>query len=70
VLAISKDGVSFDRHYVLGDSKMTKPRMPGNDKGGAYGYPTCDIANDNMYIVYSRAKEDIYFMSLPLTAIA
>ena len=70
VLAISKDGVNFDRHYVLGDIKMAKPRMPGNDKGGAFGYPTCDIANNNMYIVYSRSKEDINFMRLPLSAIA
>jgi len=44
--------------------------MPGNDKGGAFGYPTCDIANNNMYIVYSRSKEDINFMRLPLSAIA
>jgi hypothetical protein len=66
VLALSKDGVSFDRHYILGDSTASKPRMPGKAKGGAYGYPTCDIAGDKMYIAYSRAKEDIYFMKLDL----
>ncbi len=69
VLATSKDGVVFDRHYILGDAAASKPRMQGHAKGGAYGYPTCDIANGNMYIVFSRAKEDIYFTKVPLDAL-
>lgn len=70
VLALSRDGVVFDEHFILGRYKPNKPRMPGNDKGGAYGYPTCDIADGTMYIVYSRAKEDIYSMRLPLRALS
>jgi BNR repeat-like domain len=70
VLATSKDGVIFDRHYILGDDAATKPRMPGNAKGGAYGYPTCDIAEGKMYIVFSRAKEDIYFIQLDLSTLS
>jgi hypothetical protein len=70
VLATSKDGISFDRHYILGDSTASKPRMPGGDKGGAYGYPTCDIADGKMYIVFSRAKEDIYFTKLDLRTLS
>jgi hypothetical protein len=70
VLATSKDGVVFDRHYILGDVPNLKPRMPGNDKGGAYGYPSCDFAKGKMYIVYSRAKEDIYFIKLDLSALS
>jgi hypothetical protein len=67
VLATSRDGVVFDRHYILGDAAATKPRVPGHAKGGAYGYPSCDIANDKMYIVFSRSKEDIYFTSFNLS---
>lgn len=67
VLALSNDGVSFDRHFVLGRHPSEKPRIPGGAKGGAYGYPTCDVFHGTMYIVYSRIKEDIYFMKLPLS---
>jgi hypothetical protein len=72
VLATSKDGITFDRHYVLGDlPSNTKPRIPGGDKDrGPYGYPSCDIADGKMYVVYSRHKEDIYFMKLELTALS
>jgi hypothetical protein len=67
VLATSKDGVVFERHYILGEVAGEKPRMPGGDKGRAgYGYPSCDIKNGVMYIVYSRSKEDIYFKKLNL----
>jgi hypothetical protein len=66
VLALSKDGVIFDRHYVLGSVPRVMPRIPGHDKGGTYGYPTCDIADGTMYIVFSRSKEDIYFAKLSL----
>jgi hypothetical protein len=68
VLSTSADGVRFDRNYILGDLRGLRPRMPGGDKDhGAYGYPSCDIANGKMYIVYSRTKEDIYFTKLDLT---
>ena len=70
VLATSRDGVVFDRHYVVGSAPATKPRMPGHAKGGAYGYPTCDIANGKMYIIFSRSKEDIYFAKLNLDALS
>jgi hypothetical protein len=67
-LSTSADGVRFDRNYILGDLRGLRPRMPGGDKDhGAYGYPSCDIANGKMYIVYSRTKEDIYFTKLDLT---
>jgi hypothetical protein len=70
VLATSKDGVVFDRHYVLGDAPPGKPRMPGNHKGGTYGYASCDIAGGTMYLTWSREKEDIYFGSLKLSSLS
>ncbi len=70
VVATSRDGVVFDRHYIVGDITGTKPRMPGLAKGGVYGYPTCDIANGKMYIIFSRNKEDIYVTKVDLKAFA
>jgi len=69
VLATSRDGVVFDRHYVLGDVTPSKPRLAGHAKGGAYGYPSCEIANGKMYFIFSRNKEDIYFAKLPLSTV-
>ncbi len=69
VLALSQDGVIFDRHYILGDLAKGRARLPGNHKGGIYGYPTCDIAGGKMYLAWSRNKEDIYFGSFPLSAL-
>jgi hypothetical protein len=71
VLATSMDGVVFDRHYVLGDVIGVKSRMPGGDKDrGAYGYPSCDVADGKMYIAFSRSKEDIFFTKLDLTQLS
>jgi hypothetical protein len=70
VLATSKDGVSFDRHYILGENTAFRPRMPGGAKGGAYGYPSCDIAEGKMFIAFSRGKEDMYFVKLDLTMLS
>jgi hypothetical protein len=39
VLALSGDGVAFERHFVLGNAPAAKPRLSGHAKGGAYGYP-------------------------------
>jgi hypothetical protein len=66
VLALSRDGVVFDRHYVLGDLAPTRPRQPGQAKGGTYGYPSCEISGGRMYIIFSRNKEDICFKKLNL----
>jgi len=65
VLALSRDGVAFDRHYILGNVGRTKSRLAGRSIG-TYGYPSCDIAEGKMFIVYSRSKEDIQFCSLNL----
>jgi hypothetical protein len=70
VLALSRDGVVFDRHYILGDVPSAKPRMAGNHKGGVYGYPSCDIAEGRMYLTWSRSKEDVYFGSFQLSALS
>jgi hypothetical protein len=59
VLAISSDGVVFDRHYILGDDVWRPMRIPGFAKGGRYGYPWLHVDHENGYMIYSIEKEDI-----------
>jgi hypothetical protein len=68
VLALSRDGVVFDRHYILGNLGRTKSRLAGRTIG-TYGYPSCDVADGKMFIIFSRSKEDIHFCSLNLKAL-
>ena len=70
VLATSDDGVVFDRHYILGDGPAHEPRMPGTAKRGRYGYPSCHIRDDAIYIVNSVSKEDIAVVRIPLDRLA
>ena len=59
ILAVSEDGINFDRHFVLGDEPGTKARIPGRWKYGRYGYASYHIRGDQMYVIYSINKEDI-----------
>jgi len=59
VLALSDDGVVFDRHYVVGDDAQGTPRLPGYLKHGRYGYPFLAVCGDTALVAYSTNKEDI-----------
>jgi hypothetical protein len=59
ILALSNDGVAFDRHFILGDDSWRPMRFPGLNKGGRYGYPWLHIDGEFGYMVYSVEKEDI-----------
>ena len=59
ILATSKDGFNFDRHYILGDEDFTLFRIPGNHKYGRYGYPYVHFMDGMAYVIYSVNKEDI-----------
>jgi hypothetical protein len=69
VLATSGDGVTFDRHYVLGDEPAQAPRRPGHHKSGRYGYPFCHILGETVLAIYSISKEDIAVCRFPLQAL-
>lgn len=45
VLSLSRDGVSFDQHCVLGETRYQR-RRAGAAKGGEYGYPHTLIRAD------------------------
>jgi len=59
VLALSEDGVVFDRHYIIGNEPDRGPRVPGFGKSGRYGYPYLHVAGAYGFVIYSVAKEDI-----------
>lgn len=70
VLALSKDGNVFDRHYILGDEPDMPLRFPGAFKHGRYGYPYAYILDDNLFVVNSVGKEDVELRTFNLGDLA
>jgi hypothetical protein len=58
VLSLSRDGLHFDAHYVLGETHY-EMRRPGQCKGGEYGYPHTLVHDAWLYVVCSRQKEAV-----------
>lgn len=68
VLALSRDGVTFDRHYVIGDDPQGEPRIAGHLKHGRYGYPFLAVLGERAAVIYSTNKEDINLARFRLPA--
>lgn len=66
VLAISEDGLNFDKHFILGDDGHFLPRLPGVHKYGRYGYPYFCQSEEFGFVVYSVNKEDIWILRFPI----
>ena len=69
VIAISDDGVTFDRHHIVGDDENRPPRFDGLHKGGRYGYPWLEIVGDTGFVIYSIAKEDVAIARFDMTRV-
>ncbi|GAB4458994.1 MAG: hypothetical protein OHK0029_21010 [Armatimonadaceae bacterium] len=69
VLALSENGTTFDRHFVLGDDPHRLFRIPGLHKYGMYGYPFLCTTQDTAFAIYSTNKEDISLCRFPLSAL-
>ena len=67
VLAISDDGVAFDRHVMLGDDPFRFPRIMGMHKYGRYGYPSFHVTDEALFVIYSISREDIGVARLELS---
>jgi predicted neuraminidase len=65
VLSLSRDGVMFDRHFILGDTHYEQ-RKPGHAKGGQYGYPHTLIHDGYLYVIVSRRKEAVEVLRVSL----
>ncbi len=57
---------TFDRHFVLGNSPDTGPRVQGRNKGGRYGYPWLHLRASAAFAIYSVDKEDIALLTFPV----
>ena len=65
VLSLSKDGVNFDRHFILGDDHY-EMRYPGHAKGGEYGYPHALIHDGFLNVIISCQKESVQVLRVKL----
>ena len=65
VLHLSRDGVNFDRHFVLGDSPYQRLQAGGH-KGGEYGYPHTLVHDGSLYTIVSRQKEAVQVLRVAL----
>ncbi len=65
ILSLSRDGVRFGEHFVLGDERypMRKPEGP---KVGEYGYPHTLVHDGHLYVIVSRQKEAIQALRVAL----
>lgn len=68
VLSLSRDGVTFDKHFILGETHYQQ-RKPGAAKGGEYGYPHTLIHDGYLYVIVSRQKEAVEVLRVALSAI-
>jgi hypothetical protein len=68
VLSLSRDGVHFDRHFILGEDHYA-PHRPGLHKGGEYGYPHTLVHAGSLYTIVSRQKEAVQVLRLALSAL-
>ena len=65
VLSLLRDGVVFDRHFVLGETPYPK-RYASAAKGGEYGYPHTLIHDGHLYVIISRQKEAVQVVRVAL----
>ena len=63
-IALSDDGVVFDRMAVLRD-EPTAPRLSGRFKGPGYQYPNAIEHGGSLHVIYSVNKEDVEVLSVP-----
>jgi predicted neuraminidase len=65
-LSLSRDGVRFDRHFILGDTHY-ESRRQGRWKGGEYGYPHSIVHDGHLYVIVSRQKEAVEVLRVALS---
>lgn len=68
VLSLSRDGVRFDRHFILGETPYAQ-RQKGRHKGGQYGYPHTLLHDGHLCVIVSRQKEAVEVLRVPLAAL-
>jgi hypothetical protein len=72
VVALSPDGLHFDRAYLLraGGSDLQAMRFEGRYKRAGFSYPKSVVWKDFLYVSYATNKEDIELTRVPLASLA
>ncbi|MHB9032787.1 MAG: exo-alpha-sialidase [Anaerolineae bacterium] len=69
VLSLSRDGLVFEKTYVLRDEPCT-PHLRGRLKGPGYQYPNSLEYRGELHVIYSVNKEDVEVQSISLKDIS
>jgi hypothetical protein len=81
VVSLSSDGYSFDKAYVALSCHLPPVNKPGHAKGGCKRrnpggdgspgpqYPQGLVHGDNLYVIMSMNKEDIWVEQIPLSSL-
>ena len=69
MLCLSENGADFSRQYILRNEPYEQ-QIEGLYKGGLYGYPSVTVANDALYVIYSKHKEAIEVTRVALASLA
>lgn len=64
-LSLSRDGIHFEQHFILGETHY-ESRRAGAAKGGEYGYPHSLVYDGSLHVIVSRQKEAIEVMRVAL----
>ena len=67
-IALSKDGVTFDRAWLI-RGEPTQQRFQGQQKLDGWQYPAALIWRDSLYVAYSVNKEDVMITRIALSAL-
>lgn len=65
-LALSKDGIAFDRAWII-RGEPTTMRHKGRSKGNGWQYPHAIAWKGKLYVAYSINKEDVAVTAISLT---
>lgn len=70
-VTLSKDGMIFDKAYVLrkGGEDLQAQQYTGKSKTLGYSYPKSMIWNGYLYVAYATNKEDVQYTRVPLSSL-
>ena len=65
-IALSRDGVLFDRAFVI-HNKSTKKQFDGRHKADGWQYPNAIVHGKHLFVAYSINKEDVGLKRIALS---
>ena len=68
MLALSEDGLNYDKCYILSDDRYPR-QYEGRWKSGDYGYPYAMVHDGHIYVIVSRRKERIEIIRIEIDAL-